>query len=148
MRSLRRAALTLLCATSAAAQQTTVVTGGLEPQPFAAHVARLEEALRFIGNRLPVEDRQRLAALRERAPSPNVVAELQRVLDPYVLASVDINPEARVKVRRGPAAAELVQHGWTSFLVKVHNQGAVRAPLEVTSPNAAPLLHPWHWAEP
>src|SRR5688572_17416355 len=124
------AALALLCSTTAAAQQITVVTNGVEPQPFAAHVARLEEALRVVGSRLHADDRRRLAALRERAPSPAVVAELQRVLDPYVLASVDINPEARVKVRRGPAAAELMQLGWTSFLVKVHNDGAVRAALE------------------
>jgi hypothetical protein len=140
--------LAALCATASPAQQPTVVTDGVEPQPFAAHVARLEEALQFIGSRLHAEDRRRLDALRERAPSAAVVAELQRVLDPYVLAAVDINPEARVRVRRGPAAAELVQLGWTSVLVKVHNQGAVRAPLEVTSPNAAPLLHPWHWQEP
>jgi hypothetical protein len=41
-----------------------------------------------------------------------------------------------------------MQHGWTSVLVKVHNQGGVRAPLEVTSPSAAPRLHPWHYREP
>jgi hypothetical protein len=156
MRSLHRIVHAILpalcvaaaCARPSAAQQTAVVAEGVEPQPFAAHVGRLEEALHVVGSRLHAEDRRRLAALRERAPSAAVVAELQRVLDPYVLAAVEINPEARVRVRRGAAAAELVQHGWTSVLVKVHNQGAVRAALEVTSPNAAPLLHPWHWTEP
>ena len=36
---------------------------------------------------------------------------------------VNINPESRVKVARGPAAAELVEQGWRVFLVKVHNEG-------------------------
>ena len=155
MRLLHTAAAFLLGAPGAVswpdvslAQQPAVITAGVEPQPLAAHAARLEEALHFLGSRLEPDDRRRLAALRERSPSAGAVAEIQRVLDPYVLAVVDINPEARVKVRRGPAEPVLAQHGWTSFLVKVHNQGAVRAPLEVTSPNAAPLLHPWHWQEP
>lgn len=133
-----------LYAASAAAQQAGPVTEGVEPQPFVAHVARLEEALSFVGSRLQPEDSEQLAALRRQPPSPDVVAAMQRVLDTYVLAFVDINPEARVRAVRGPGEAELVQNGWRSFLVKVHNQAALRAPLEVTSPNAAPLLHPWH----
>jgi hypothetical protein len=124
--------------------QSTVDSAAVEPQPFIAHVMRLDEALTLVGSSLQPEDRRRLAALRERTPSSSVVAEIERILDPYVLASVEINPESRVRVRRGRAEAELVQHGWKSFLVKVQNQGGVRAPLEVSSPNAAPLLHPTH----
>ena len=130
----------------AAAQSSTApsapAAGWVEPQPFVAHVARLDEALTFIGSSLQAGDRRRLAELRERAPSAAVVAEIQRLLDPYVLAFIDINPEARVKVRPGGARPVLVQHGWTSFLVKVDNRGAVRGVLEVESPNSAPLLHP------
>jgi hypothetical protein len=137
-----------LCPAPAAAQVPAPVAEGVEPQPFLAGVGRLEEALASIGSGLRPEDRQRLAALRERAPSAEAVAEVQRILDPYVLAYVEINPEARVSVRRGPAEAELAQNGWRSFLVRVHNQAGLRAPLEVTSPNAAPLLHPWHWSAP
>jgi hypothetical protein len=54
---------------------------------------------------------------------------------------VDINPEARVKVSRGQAKAVLTQGGWSSFLVKVHNQAGVTARLEATSANALPDLH-------
>src|SRR5687767_15399162 len=106
-----------------AAQQTGPISDGVEPQPFVAHVARLEEALGFIGSGLQPEDRARLAALRAQAPSPAVVTATQRILDPYVLAFVDINPEARVRARRGPVEAVLAQNGWKSFLVKVHNLG-------------------------
>jgi hypothetical protein len=44
------------------------------------------------------------------------------VLDARCLAGVNINPESRVKVARGAAAAELVQQGWRVFLVKVHRR--------------------------
>ena len=54
---------------------------------------------------------------------------------------VDINPEERVKVARGPAPAKLIQDGWTSFLVKVHNEAGVTAQLQVQSENAKPDLH-------
>ena len=67
------------------------------------------------------------------------VAKIQAVLDPLCLASVSINPESRVKVSLGPAAAELVQHGWRVFLVKVHNEAGVTPPLRLTSPQAAAL---------
>jgi hypothetical protein len=146
LRFLITAVLSLVGPLRAVAQQPVVQ--GVEPQPLLAQVVRLEEALSFIGSELQPEDRRRLAGLREQAPSPAVVAEIQRILDPYVLAFVDVNPEARVKAQRGPVEAELVQGGWKSFLLKVHNGAALRAPLEVTSPNAAPLLHPWHWTEP
>jgi len=54
---------------------------------------------------------------------------------------VEINPEARVKVIRGPAEAELIEGGWRSFLVKVQNDADVNAELVVESPNAMPILH-------
>ena len=54
-------------------------------------------------------------------------------------------PESRVKVQAGPAAKELMEQGWRVFLVKVHNQAGVTAPLRCTSPNAAPLQDPSRW---
>jgi hypothetical protein len=49
---------------------------------------------------------------------------------------VDINPESRVKVEEGTANPELVEAGTRLFLVKVVNDGHVRAPLIVQSPNS------------
>ena len=49
-------------------------------------------------------------------------AELEAVLDRYVLAVVAINPESRVKVTPGPARRELVEAGTRLFLVKVLNE--------------------------
>lgn len=121
--------------------QTLPVVTGVEGQPVMAQAARLKEALDFLGSALSAEDAARIDALRLKTPDAAVVAEIQAILDPYCLAMVHINPEARVSVTRGPAAAELVQSGWTTFLVKVHNEAGVTSPLEAESPNAEPVLH-------
>ncbi len=122
------------------ARELPAVTG-VEPQPLLAQAIRLNEALTFLGSRLQPEDEQRLLALRDHAADQELVAAIQAILDLYCIAMVDINPEARVKVRRGPARLELIQGGWKSFLVKIKNQAEVRAALEVESPNAEPVFH-------
>jgi hypothetical protein len=112
-----------------------------EPQPLLSQAIRLQQALEFLGSALSAEDTKRLTALADHKPDSNTVREVQKILDSYCLATVTISPEARVSVVRGAAKAELMQGGWKSFLVKVHNQAGVTAPLEVRSPNAEPLLH-------
>jgi len=114
---------------------------GIEPQPLLAQALRLKEALSFLGSSLSKEDESRLQQLGEKSFTPKTVEAIQAILDPYCLAMVNINPEARVKVVRGPAHAKLMQNGWTSFLVKVHNETGVTAQLKAESPNAAPALH-------
>ena len=61
------------------------------------------------------------------------------MLDRHCLIGIEINPESRVKAVQGPAAARLVQNGWSVFLVKVHNEAGVTAELVAESPNAAPI---------
>lgn len=114
---------------------------GVAPQPLLAQATRLKEALTYLGSALPPDVAKQLTALQNEVPSPATVAAIQKFLDPYCLVMVEINPEARVKVIRGDAEARLMQNGWTSFLVKVHNQAGVRAQLKAESPNAAPALH-------
>jgi hypothetical protein len=82
------------------------------------------------------------AALAE-TDATTAIKKIQEVLDPRCLVGVQINPESRVKVAEGPAAKELIEQGWRSFLVKVHNQAGVTAPLRCMSPNAAPLHEAW-----
>src|SRR5688572_26079978 len=113
----------------------------IEPQPLLAQAIRLKEALAFLGSSLSEEDEKNLEQLQNKILSPETVKAIQRILDPYCLAMVNINPEARVKVARGPAAAKLMQNGWTSFLVKVYNEAGVTAQLKAESANAAPALH-------
>lgn len=116
------------------------IVSDVAPQPLLAHAVRLKEALSFIGSSLADADAKRLSALKDQTPEPSVAKAIQKILDPYCLVMVDINPEARVKVLRGPAAARLAQHGWTSFLVKIKNDAGVTAALDVESSNAEPPL--------
>lgn len=118
----------------------TTVTD-VEVQPLLAQALRLDEALKFLGSALSNADSQRLRSLQNEPHTADVSRIIQEILDPYTLAMLDINPEARVKVFRGPASAQLTQNGWTSFLVKVHNKAGVNARLAVESPNAEPVLH-------
>lgn len=117
------------------------IVENVETQPLLAQALRLEQALRFLGSALQVEDATALRELRKQAPTPAVVRRIQEILDPYVLAMLEINPEARVEVRRGAAPAVLREGGWTSYLVKVHNQAHVTARVNVESPNSAPAFH-------
>ena len=112
-----------------------------EPQPLLAQALRLNDALSFLGSALSKEDVKRLKALQEKPLTQEASTAIQNILDPYCFAMVDINPEERVKVARGPAPAKLIQNGWTSFLIKVHNEAGVTAQLQVQSENAKPDLH-------
>ena len=100
------------------------VVENVEVQPLLAQALRLDEALSFLGSALSAEDSTRLRALKDKPHTAEITTAIQKILDPYTLAMVDINPEARVKVFRGRAKAELMQSGWTTFLVKIHNKAA------------------------
>lgn len=107
-------------------------------QPFAQQVRRLEDALSYIGQPLPMADHaaiNRALALKDEAEAAE---KLQEILDQHVLVEVDINAESRVKVRQGKAKPELVEKGTRMFLVKVSNGAGVTAPLVVESPNSGP----------
>ncbi len=121
--------------------QSLLNVSGVEPQPLLAQAIRLDEALSFLGSALSAEDAARLRALQDNALSEETTRRIQQILDPYCLAMVNINPEGRVMVVRGPGTAELVQGGWKSFLIKVHNNAGVTARLQVESTNGRPLLH-------
>lgn len=117
----------------------------IERQPIVEATKRLIEALEYIGAPLAREDVQRLnAALADE--NSDVGQVVQSVLDPYCLAGVHINPESRVKVHEGPAEKELMQHGWRSFLIKVHNEAGINPELKVESPNAAAMYERGHGA--
>ena len=118
------------------------VVTDVELQPLQAQVHRIRQSLESLGTPLTAQqDKDLTAALAESEPDPSLVA-IQAVLDPLCIALVNINPESRVKVQKGAADAELVEHGWRVFLVKVHNEAGVTAALNCSSPNAAPLYKP------
>ena len=81
------------------------------PQPLLAQAIRLQEALAFLGSSLTNDDGYLLKALQQDVPGPQTTRQIQAILDPYCLAMVTINPEARVSVTRDPANARLMQGG-------------------------------------
>jgi len=111
----------------------------VESQPLAAGVERLMEALEYVGAPLPAADRDALKAALKETNDAKLAAAVQKVLDPHCVVGVTINPESRVSVVEGPAKKELIQQGWRTFLVKVHNLAGINPELKIESPNLAPV---------
>ena len=105
-------------------------------QPLAQQVRRIESALEYLGQPLPMADQTRINEAVADGNEATAVRRIEQVLDKYVLVNVDINPEGRVKVEEGPAKPELVEAGTRLFLVKVRNQARERSALTVKSPNS------------
>jgi len=133
----RRGVLATWCALPAAFRRLRAQTA-ISLQPLAQHVRRLEDALSYLGQPLPASVHEKLNTAIGLDNEEQAIAALQRLLDPYVLAVVNINPESRVKVSQGEAPPELVEGGTRLFLVKVENDAGSRAKLAVESPNSGP----------
>jgi len=110
-------------------------------QPLLAQVKQVEEALEFLGDPLPPAAKQAIAAAADAGDEAKVVRAVQEALDPYCLVGIEINPESRVKAAAGPAEPRLVEQGWRSFLIKVHNEAGVTAELKAQSDSALPMAN-------
>ncbi len=122
-----------------AADPLPIVTD-MELQPLAAGVKRVVQALELIGSPLDKQQQAAIDTALSGGDAGQAARQVQAVLDPLCLVGVNINPESRVKVAAGQAPLKLLQQGHRVFLVKVHNEGGVTAPLRVSSPNAEPLV--------
>ena len=131
----------VLLAASGTPAQDLYPVNGVEVQPLMAQAERLIQALTALGSPLASDDAKKIQAVSYAPHNEEAAQRIQAILDPYCLAMVHINPETRVKVLRGPAPAQLVQSGWSSFLVKVHNESGTKAALNAVSPQAEPALH-------
>ncbi len=113
------------------------IVRGVDLQPLAAQAKRVAQALdQTLGSPLSEKQQAELDKALKLTDADKATEAIQKIFDPLCLVGVNINPESRVKVARGPAAAKLMQSGWRVFLVKVHNEGGVTAPLRCLSPNA------------
>jgi hypothetical protein len=133
--------LALFLMLAAAAQHHDHEVKNVEVQPLLSQALRLREALSFLGSSLSEKDQHRLEELKHKAHDQQTTKAIQEIFDPYCLAVVHINPEGRVKVDKGPAKTKLMQGGWSSFLVKIHNESGGTAQLNVESPNALRAQH-------
>ncbi len=138
---IRTLVLSTLCCLGMAAAEELPLVDKIELQPLAAQVNRLLQALEMLGEPLPPADTAALQKLLQGTASADTHHRIQQILDKHCLVGIHINPESRVKVQQGPAAAELAEQGWRTFLVKVHNEAGVTAVLAVDSPNAGQLAN-------
>ena len=111
----------------------------VEKQPLAAATERLVQALEFVGSPLSADELKAIDMALKIEQEADCTEAVQKVLDKLCLVGVSINPESRVSLVEGPAKRELVQQGWRTFLVKVHNEAGVTAPLVPESPNLLPV---------
>jgi len=111
-------------------------------QPLAAQVQRLLIALESIGEPLPPAESAELKAILSAPSGPGTVDRIEAILRPHVLLDVEINPESRVSVTRGAAKPQLVEQGWRSFLLRVHNQAKDMSVLQIRSSQALPMGRP------
>jgi hypothetical protein len=101
-----------------------------------ADCERLLQALEALKAPLPEKTRQALKRLLANGnkDTDSAAAQVQKLLDPYCLVGVNINPESRVKVARGPAEADLLFKRETIVLIKVHNEAGVTQGLKIAGP--------------
>jgi hypothetical protein len=133
--------MVLVLAHTAWAADRMPIIEDVPAQPLLSQAQRVAGALEYLGSALKAEDREKLGGMMAAPLTEATSQAIQAVLDPYCIAFVNINPEARVKVRRGPAEAMLQENGWVTYLVKVENEAGTRAELQCTSPNWLPVVH-------
>ena len=101
-------------------------------QPLAANVKRLLQALDSLGAPLEASRREDIS----KAVSAEDGVALQTLLDPVALFVIEINPELRVKVKRGPGDPVLQQGGYTPVMIKIINDATLARSLNISSPQA------------
>ena len=135
---MRTLILLTLCFLGATTHGALTIVTNVEVQPLHAQVARITQALAYLGEPLSASEIKELDDA-PALPAAKAVEKIQSVLDRHVLFGVTINPEMRVKVAVGDAKPELEEQGWRVFLVKVQNDSGTTAPLKAVSPNAQKL---------
>lgn len=106
-----------------------------EDQPLAANAKRLLQALDSLGASLDAAKRE---AIHQAIAAENGT-QLQTLLDPLALFVIEINPELRVKVKRGPADPVLQQAGYMPVIIKIINDATLARTLNIASPQAGPV---------
>ena len=91
-------------------------------QPLAAQVARVTEALQYLGAPLPDADRRAIEAAIALPDERAAASRVQEILDRHCLLDVHINPESRVHVTQGRGERRARRAG----LAHLSRQGAQR----------------------
>lgn len=113
----------------------------VEAQPLLASIARLIEAMDYVGSPLPEHVVTELKNLTAADDAAFVTNRVQELLDPLCLAGVSLKEAGAPLVKPGKVKRELLEQGWRTFLVKVVNKPGLTRRLLIESPNAQPLPH-------
>lgn len=100
-------------------------------QPLLASVSRAARKLEDLGDPLP-------AAVTARLAEPD--ADPETLLRPFVLLDVRIDELGNAVCTPGAAPPRLVQHGWSSFLVRVQNPHRFEAKVVSTTSGVYGLI--------
>ncbi len=119
-----------LCSNSSFADD--VARRQADGQPLAANIRRLLQTLDSLGAALEASPRDDIT----NAIASEDGSVLQTLLDPVAIFVIEINPELRVKVKRGPGDPVLQQGGYTPIIIKVINDATLARPLHISSPQA------------
>ena len=90
-------------------------------QPYFAGIRRALEGLAKSGAPVAEGDAQALAILARRNDRAAVDAA-EKILDRYTLANLEIASNGILQLEPGGASPVLVEQGWRSFLIRIHNQ--------------------------
>jgi len=107
----------------------------VEAQPLADNAWRVVRAFDDLGYPFPADHAKAIL----KAANAQDARKVQELLEPHVFVHLHLNPEARVKAKRGDGPAVLQQSGYTPLLLKVHNESTVTKPLRIASPQALPI---------
>jgi hypothetical protein len=69
----------------------------------------------------------------EKMKEGSQIGQLREAVEPLTLLKVYINPESRVKLSLGSVPSQLVQHRTQRFLVEIHNESGIQAPLRLAA---------------
>ena len=123
-----------ICATA----QDWPIVETVDRQPLLAAADRVATALGSVGRPLSAKQKTQLKRIKQDTDDAKVVRTVQELLDPLCVVAIHINAESRVKVIEGPASKSLMQNGWSTFLVKIHNAAGINPALQCSSPQAKP----------
>jgi hypothetical protein len=127
--------IALLLSPTALRADALPIIADAEGQPLAQNAERLGKALDFLGFPLPKDVAKDLAAAIENKDAKKI----QEILDARALVQVSINPEARVKVAKGPGSATIQQAGFVPMIVKLVNESGHKGALNISSPQSGPV---------
>jgi hypothetical protein len=94
--------------------------GDITPQPYFAAVNRALEVLQNLGAPVAEGDKPQLADLARQGDSA-AIAAAEKILDRYTLARIVTNADGYAHTSAGGARRNLIEQGWSVFLVRVSN---------------------------